>query len=103
MQHIHQRNPPTESMTVSSIDTTEVQLGESMSCIGIACGNTAEGLFTGAEMIQRQLHHRSPPQYGGQLTKAGKLEYTAQPSGSSADCWASSPSNSVGLNHFQTA
>lgn len=31
-----------------------------------------EGILTGREMTQRQLHHQSLPRYGWQLTKAGK-------------------------------
>lgn len=37
----------------------------------------ATQLLTGVEMIQRQLHHQSPSQHRGQLTKAGNLEHSA--------------------------
>ena len=43
-----------------SKDTTKDQLGEPMSFIGITYRNIIEGLLTGAEMTQRQLHHQNP-------------------------------------------
>lgn len=42
-----------ESTTDQNTDTAKVQLGESMSCIGVTCRNINEGLLTGAEMIQQ--------------------------------------------------
>lgn len=42
-----------ESTTDQNTDTAKVQLGESMSYIGVTCRNMNEGLLTGAEMIQQ--------------------------------------------------
>lgn len=46
-----------------------VQLGEPMRSTGVAYRNMVKGLFTGAETVQIQLHHHSPPQHGRQLPK----------------------------------
>lgn len=55
-------------------DSTEVELDESMTFIGIIYRNMGEGLLTGAEMTQRLMHHLSPPQPLGQFTTTGKPE-----------------------------
>lgn len=60
------------------------------------------GLLKGAAVTQRQLHYQSPPQQWRQLTKAGNLEHTVYPAGSSSDWRVSIPSDSVGLNLLQT-
>jgi hypothetical protein len=57
-----------------------------------------EGLLTGAEMTQRQLHHHGPPQHGSQL-RTGNLEVIVQPAGSSTG-WRVTLS---GLHLFQAA
>lgn len=52
-----------------------------VSFIMIPYRNMGERLPTGAEMKQRQLYHQNPSQDGGQLSKAEKLEHTAEPAG----------------------
>lgn len=47
-----------------TIDTTKVQLGETMSLIGVTYRYIGKGLLRGIEMTQRQLHHQGPPQHG---------------------------------------
>ena len=46
-------------MIDQAMDTTRVQLGESMGVMGVSVG---------AEITQRQLHHQNPPQHRRQLT-----------------------------------
>jgi hypothetical protein len=70
-----------ESMTEQRMDTTKVQFSEPVSFIRVIYRNMDEGLLTGVEMTQRQLHHQSQPQHGWQLTKTGNQEPTAQPAG----------------------
>lgn len=43
--------------------------------LGVTYNNIGEGLFTGVEIIQRQLHHQSPFQHGWELNvfQAAKL------------------------------
>lgn len=43
--------------TNQTMDTIKVQLGEPISFIGVTYKNMGEGFLTGAEVIQRQLHH----------------------------------------------
>ena len=50
--------------TVYIIDVTEVQIGGPMSITRIPYRNMCEGLLTGAQMTQRQLHHQRPPKDG---------------------------------------
>lgn len=44
-----------------SKNITKVQLGELIIFIGATYRHIAEGLFTGAEMAQRQMNHQSWP------------------------------------------
>lgn len=60
------------------MDTTKIQLGESVCFIGVTYIKKSEGLLTGTDMSQRQLDNESLPQQCRELTKAGNLEYTAQ-------------------------
>lgn len=53
---MHLFTPDREPMTDHSSDATKVQLGESMSFIGVTYRNVDE-LLTVAEMAQRQLYH----------------------------------------------
>lgn len=50
-----------EPRTDQSAHTTKVLLGEPMGFIGVTYRNMGEGLLTGAEMTQRQLHHQGSP------------------------------------------
>lgn len=69
-------------MTDQSVDTTEVQLDKPMR---FYWGYSQEynGLLSGAKMTQKQLHQQSTLQHEFQLIKAGDLNHTAQPTGSS--------------------
>lgn len=51
-------------MTDQSMDTTEIQLGEPLSFIGLTYSNMGEGLLVAAGMAQRQGHHQSTPEHG---------------------------------------
>lgn len=55
-------------------------------------------LLTGAEVIQGQLYHQSPPQHEWQFRN---LQHTAQPAGSSTGRRLFFPGTSVGLRLFQ--
>lgn len=57
------------------------QFGDPRSFIGVAYRNMGEGSHY-SRMTVRQLHHQNPSVYAG--LKAGNLELTAQPAGSSA-------------------
>lgn len=59
-------------------------LGEFKKFSVITYRNMDKGLFYKhiRAMIPRHLYNQSPPQHGGQLTKTGNLEFTAQPAGS---------------------
>lgn len=48
---------------------------------GLTYRDMSEGLLTGANMTQRQLHHQSSHLPGWQLTKTGSWELTAQSAG----------------------
>ena len=91
-----------EPRTDQSAHTTKVLLGEPISFIGVTYRNMGEGLLTGAEMTQRQLHHQSPPSMGDSSQKL-ELRETAQPVDGSKGWRMSFPGTSVGLNFFQTA
>lgn len=54
-------------------------------------------------MTQRQLHYQSPPQHGVTAHKAGNLEPTAQPAGSSTGWRVSFPGIPSGRNLSQVA
>ena len=54
--------PDKEPTTGQILDTTKIQLGEPMSVIRVTIGNMDNGLLIIAEMPQRQLHHKVPPQ-----------------------------------------
>jgi hypothetical protein len=64
MQHTCLLTTDREPMTDRDMDTTKVQLDEPMSFIGFTYRSMGEGLLTGTEMTQRQLHHQGPPQHG---------------------------------------
>jgi hypothetical protein len=53
-----------EPRTDQSAHTTKVLLGELISFIGVTYRNMGEGLLTGAEMTQKQLHRQSLPSMG---------------------------------------
>lgn len=42
----------------------KIQFGKPMSFTPIPFESMGEGLLTGAEIVQRQLHHHSLPQHG---------------------------------------
>ena len=60
-----------EPRTDQSAHTTRVLLGEPISFIGVTYRNMGEGLVTGAEMTQRQLHCQSLPSVGDSSQKLG--------------------------------
>lgn len=60
----HLLTPDRKPMTDQSSDTIKHQLGEPMSLTEVIYRNAGEGLFTGAERTQGQLHHQHPPQDG---------------------------------------
>ena len=60
-----------EPRTDQSAQTTKVLLGELISCIGVTYRNMSEGLLTGAEMTQRQLHCQSLSSIGDSSQKLG--------------------------------
>ena len=64
MEHTHLLTPDRKPMTDQTPDTVKHQLGEPMSLTEVIYRNVGEGLFTGAEMTQGQLHHQHPPQDG---------------------------------------
>ena len=74
-----------------------------MNFISVVYRNNGDGLLIGAKMTQRELHQQNPPPHGGQFTKSGNLENTAQPLGSSTCYKVSCPDGSVGPNLFQAA
>lgn len=51
-------------MTEQRMDTTKVQFSEPVSFIRVIYRNMDEGLLTGVEMTQRQLHHKFQPSMG---------------------------------------
>lgn len=55
--------PDRKPTTDHSMDTTKVQLGESMNLLGLPTVIWAR-VVEGAEMIQRHLYHQSPCQHG---------------------------------------
>ena len=64
MQNPHMSIPDGDPTTGRSVNITTLQLDEPLEFVGVAYRNMGEGLPMGAEMIQRQLHHQSPPQCG---------------------------------------
>lgn len=62
---------PSEPTADQNIDTPQSSLVESIIFIKVAYRNTGEWFLTGADITQRQLHHRSPIQHEWQLTKLG--------------------------------
>ena len=60
-----------EPRTDQSAHTTKVLLDEPISFIGVTYRNMGEGLLTGAEMTQRQLHRQSLPSVGDSSQKLG--------------------------------
>lgn len=70
-QHIHLLTPDMEPTIDQTTDATKVQFGEPMSFIRVTYKNMVEMLRIRGEMTQRQLHHQSPPQHVGKLTKLG--------------------------------
>lgn len=54
-----------------SMEATRAQLGEPVSFTGVSCRNMGVGLFMGADMTQRQLHHQVPFQPGWQSWEPG--------------------------------
>ena len=91
-----------EPRTDQSAHTTKVLLGEPISFIGVTYRNMSEGLLTGAEMTQRQLHRQSLPSIGDSSQKLGTWK-TAQHVDGSKGWRMSIPGASVGLNFLQTA
>jgi len=73
----------------------------SLICVPYRC--MGEGLLTGAEMTQRQLHHWGSSQHGWQLIKIGNQEPTVQPAGSPTVWRVSCPGGSVDQNLFEAA
>ena len=63
MQHTQLPTADRNPIISQSMGTTEGQFGEPMSFIGVTFRIMGEGLFIGAEMTQRQLHHQTPPQH----------------------------------------
>ena len=61
IQHTHLLPQDRVPMTDEKTDTNKAQLGKPMSFIEVIYRSMSEGLFTRAEMTQRQLHHKSPP------------------------------------------
>ena len=59
IQHICLLTPDREHMTDECKDTPRIQLRETISFIGITYRSLGEGLLTGTEMTQRQLHHQA--------------------------------------------
>jgi hypothetical protein len=58
-----------EPRTDQPAHTTKVLLGELISFIGVAYRNMGEGLLTGTEMTQKQLHRQSLPSVGDSSQK----------------------------------
>lgn len=56
--------PDRDLMTEQSTNSAKVQLGQPMIFNGVIYRNMGEGLFTGTERSQRQLHHQSLSQRG---------------------------------------
>ena len=54
MQHTHLL----KSRQGAHVRPTKEQLGEPMCVIGVTYRSVSDGLLTGAEMTQRQLHHQ---------------------------------------------
>ena len=91
-----------EPRTDQSAHTMKVLLGELIPFIGDTCRNISEGLVTGVEITQRQLHRQSLPSIGDSSQKLGTWK-TAQHVDGSKGWRMSIPGASVGLNFFQTA
>lgn len=62
--------PQREPITNQNADTTKIQLGEPMRLLQVTYRNVSDGLCTGREITQRQLHHKSLSQLGCQPTKS---------------------------------
>lgn len=52
--------PHREPITDQNTDTIKIQIGEPMSLLQVTYRNVSDGLCTGTEITQRQLHHKSP-------------------------------------------
>ena len=60
-----------EPRTDQSAHTMKVLLGELIPFLGDTCRNISEGLVTGVEITQRQLHRQSLPSVGDSSQKLG--------------------------------
>lgn len=75
VQHTGLLTSARDPMTDHSIYNTQVQFIKPVSFIGITQSNIYE-LYTGAELMQRQLHHQSSPPHGWQFPEAGDPGHT---------------------------
>lgn len=71
-------------MTDQSTDSTEVQLDEPISLIGVSLKCMGEGLLRGPEMTQKAAVSPEPTPASVTAHSVENLEHTAQPAGSSA-------------------
>jgi hypothetical protein len=96
-----QHTPDWEPTSDQRMDTTiQVQRGKPQSFIGTTYRSMGEGILTGIEMTQRQLHFQSPPSISD---SSQSWEPGAHCTGRSAGWSLAFPGASVALNLFEEA